>query len=188
MHIKSTNDDSASTRANQESTEIVLNEIKPQKYRSDKNQDFQIRIKVFQARQLDGNNISPRCSIKCSNATKYTKTMKSTNSPFWDEVFFFNFISSEKELFKDNIEFAILDYSGSAFSRNELIGSFVTDIGFIYDEPGHSIIHKWLLLSDPEDNNAGAKGYLNVTVNVLGPGDEVPLVSIKYFYFMSLIL
>lgn len=178
MHIKSSsNDDSSST--NHESTNTVLNEIKPQKYRSDKRQDFQIRIKVFQARQLDGNNISPRCSIKCSNVTKYTKTMKSTNSPFWDEVFFFNFISSEKELFKDVIEFNVLDYSGSAFTRNELVGSFATDIGFIYDEPSHSIIHKWLLLGDPEDNTTGAKGYLNVTVNVLGPGDQVPPVSVQ---------
>ncbi|XP_029819588.1 dysferlin-like, partial [Manacus vitellinus] len=39
----------------------------------------------------------------------------------------------------------------------------------------HAFLRKWLLLSDPEDLSAGAKGYLKVSVLVLGPGDEAPL-------------
>jgi hypothetical protein len=59
---------------------------KEYKQYSTKVQDFQIRIKVFQARQLDGSNIHPMCRVTCSNVFKHTKTMKSTNSPYWDEV------------------------------------------------------------------------------------------------------
>jgi len=42
----------------------------------------------------------------------------------------------------------------------------------VYDEPEHAFIHKWLLLTDPYDATGGAKGYLKISVNVLGPGDE----------------
>ncbi|KAG9461625.1 hypothetical protein GDO78_016217, partial [Eleutherodactylus coqui] len=39
----------------------------------------------------------------------------------------------------------------------------------------HAFLRKWLLLSDPEDFSAGAKGYLKVSLLVLGPGDECPV-------------
>ncbi len=114
------------------------------------------------------------CRIKCASMQKNTKTKNSTNSPFWDEVFFFNFNTSASELFNEFIEFEVFDASGML--KNALIGSFKIDIGFIADEPFHSLRSKWLLLSDSEDYSAGAKGYLKVSVNVLGPGDEVPVI------------
>lgn len=36
-------------------------------------------------------------------------------------------------------------------------------------------MRKWLLLSDPDDAGSGAKGYLKVSVIVLGTGDEPPV-------------
>lgn len=38
-------------------------------------------------------------------------------------------------------------------------------------------MRKWLLLNDPEDANSGAKGYLKVSMFVLGTGDEPPVSS-----------
>lgn len=116
--------------------------------------------------------------IKCADTQKHTKTMKSTNSPFWDEVFFFNFNAAPADLFDQLIEFQV--YNSTGYLRDALIGSFKIDIGFIYDQQFHSLITKWLLLSDAEDSMSGAKGYLKVTINVLGPGDEVP-VSLIFF-------
>ena len=49
------------------------------------------------------------------------------------------------------------------------------DIGMINEEPQHSLVNKWLLLSDPDDIQAGAKGYLKICATVLGPGDDVPV-------------
>uniref|UniRef100_A0A8C0FKA3 Myoferlin n=1 Tax=Bubo bubo TaxID=30461 RepID=A0A8C0FKA3_BUBBB len=40
---------------------------------------------------------------------------------------------------------------------------------------GHAVMRKWLLLSDPEDTNSGAKGYMKVSMIVLGTGDEPPV-------------
>lgn len=162
----------------EESNEITKFTRKDASLRSTKAQDFQIRIKIFQARQLDGNNINPMCRVRCHNVHRYTKTMRSTNSPYWDEVFFFNFNASPADLFEQSIEFQV--YNALQFRSDALIGSFKLDIGYVYDEPKHSLICKWLLLGDTEDCMSGAKGYLKVTINVLGPGDEVPVSVIVY--------
>lgn len=36
-------------------------------------------------------------------------------------------------------------------------------------------MRKWLLLNDPDDSSSGAKGYLKVSLFVVGTGDE-PMV------------
>ena len=38
-----------------------------------------------------------------------------------------------------------------------LIGSFRFDLGLVYKERDHCFIHKWLLLSDPDDPAGEAK-------------------------------
>lgn len=38
-----------------------------------------------------------------------------------------------------------------------LIGSFRFDLGLVYKERDHCFIHKWLLLSDPNDSSGEAK-------------------------------
>ncbi|XP_074642408.1 myoferlin-like [Tubulanus polymorphus] len=139
---------------------------------SSKPQDFQIRVKVLEARQLQGANISPVCRIQCYNQHSQTRVKKSTNSPFFNEVSFFNFFASPAELFDELISFNV--YNSRKLRSDALIGGFKCDIGMVYDEPQHTLMNKWLLLSDPDDTMAGAKGYLKVMVTVMGPGDEAP--------------
>ena len=93
-------------------------------------QDFQIRIKVIEGRQLDGNNIHPLCCIKCSVHTKYTKTMRSTINPYWNEMFFFNFHSTPTELFDEFIEFKV--FNSLKIRQDSLIGCFKIDIGILF--------------------------------------------------------
>lgn len=45
----------------------------------------------------------------------------------------------------------------------------------IYLEPSHALINKWLLLSEPTDQMAGARGYLKICACIIGPGDEAPV-------------
>ncbi|KAL5475170.1 hypothetical protein EMCRGX_G027237 [Ephydatia muelleri] len=56
--------------------------------------------------------------------------------------------------------------------KDAVIGSFKFDVGLAYNEPDHCFIHKWLLLTNPEDSSSSAKGYVKVSINVIGPGDE----------------
>uniref|UniRef100_A0A8C8RXS8 Myoferlin n=1 Tax=Pelusios castaneus TaxID=367368 RepID=A0A8C8RXS8_9SAUR len=97
---------------------------KTRKILSNKPQDFQIRVRIIEGRQLSGNNIKPVVKVHVCGQTHRTR-IKRGNNPYFDEV-------------------------------------------------SHAVMRKWLLLSDPEDTNSGAKGYLKVSMFILGAGDEPP--------------
>uniref|UniRef100_A0A8C3KLL1 Dysferlin n=1 Tax=Calidris pygmaea TaxID=425635 RepID=A0A8C3KLL1_9CHAR len=136
----------------------------PKKPLSNKPQDFQIRVRVIEGRQLPGVNIRPVVKVTAAGQTKRTRIRKG-NSPFFDETFFFNVFESPSELFDAPIFITV------SFSKHQL-RSMGLNLFFSLE---HAFLRKWLLLSDPEDFSAGAKGYLKVSLFVLGPGDEAPL-------------
>ncbi|XP_039234377.1 dysferlin-like, partial [Pipra filicauda] len=144
----------------------------PKKPLANKPQDFQIRVRVIEARQLPGINIRPVVKVTAAGHTKRTRIRKG-NSPFFDETFFFNVFESPSELFDTPVFITVVD--SRSFRPDSVIGEFRMDVETVYSEPKHAFLRKWLLLSDPEDLSAGAKGYLKVSVLVLGPGDEAPL-------------
>uniref|UniRef100_A0ABM5GKW0 Dysferlin isoform X4 n=1 Tax=Pogona vitticeps TaxID=103695 RepID=A0ABM5GKW0_9SAUR len=139
---------------------------------SNKPQDFQIRVRVIQGRQLPGVNIRPVVKVTAVGQTKRTRIRKG-NGPFFDETFFFNVYESPMELFDQPLFITVVD--SRSLRTDSVIGEFRVDIGAIYSESKHCFLRKWLLLSDPEDFSAGARGYLKVSLHVLGPGDEVPM-------------
>ncbi|KAL8206464.1 UNVERIFIED_CONTAM: hypothetical protein K2H54_004430, partial [Gekko kuhli] len=122
---------------------------------SNKPQDFQIRVRVIEGRQLPGVNIKPVVKVTAAGQTKRTRIRKG-NGPLFDETFFFNVFESPMELFDEPIFLTVFD--SRSLRTDSVIGEF-----------------RWLLLSDPEDFSAGAKGYLKVSLHVLGPGDEAPM-------------
>ncbi|XP_013388295.1 dysferlin-like isoform X2 [Lingula anatina] len=139
---------------------------------SNKPQDFQVRIRVTEARQLQGSNIHPVAQVSVYNQLKQTHVKKSTNSPYWNEVFFCNFHASPAELFDELVEFKV--FNSRKLRSDALLGSFKFDIGMVYESPKHAMLNKWLLLTDPEDPMGGSKGYLKMSIVVLGPGDSAP--------------
>ncbi|NXG25421.1 DYSF protein, partial [Grallaria varia] len=132
----------------------------------------QIRVRVIEARQLPGTNLCPVVRVRAAGHTRRTRIRKG-NSPIFDETFFFNVFESPSELFDTPIFIAVVD--SRSFRTDSVIGEFRMDVETVYSEPKHAFLRKWLLLSDPEDFSAGAKGYLKVSVCVLGPGDEAPV-------------
>uniref|UniRef100_A0A8C3KLG6 Dysferlin n=1 Tax=Calidris pygmaea TaxID=425635 RepID=A0A8C3KLG6_9CHAR len=140
----------------------------PKKPLSNKPQDFQIRVRVIEGRQLPGVNIRPVVKVTAAGQTKRTRIRKG-NSPFFDETFFFNVFESPSELFDAPIFITV------SFSKHQL-RAIDQSMGLnLFFSLEHAFLRKWLLLSDPEDFSAGAKGYLKVSLFVLGPGDEAPL-------------
>ncbi|XP_020486571.2 myoferlin [Labrus bergylta] len=138
---------------------------------TNKPQDFQIRIRVIEARQLPGNNIKPVVKVNVCGQTHRTRIRRG-NNPFFDEMFFYNVNLLPSELFDESISLRV--YDSFSLRSDSLVGGFKLDVGFIYDEPGHAIMRKWLLLSDTDDSNSGARGYLKVSIIVVGTGDEPP--------------
>ncbi|XP_071827020.1 myoferlin-like isoform X6 [Apostichopus japonicus] len=140
---------------------------------SKKPQDFQVRIKIWQARQLGGGNVHPVCKVTVSNQTKMTRVKKSTNSPYWDEVFFFNFNASPAELFDEVVNLEV--FNSKKLRSDALIGNFQLDVGTIYEEDDHCFLNKWLLLTNADDAQAGPKGYLQASMSVLTTGEDAPV-------------
>uniref|UniRef100_H2ZAE5 C2 domain-containing protein n=1 Tax=Ciona savignyi TaxID=51511 RepID=H2ZAE5_CIOSA len=138
-------------------------------------EDFQIRLKVICARQLTGSNIKPVVKVKAGkNQAKITRIRKGS-APIWNELLMFNFNESLKELYDYVFEFAL--NNSRKLRSDALIGSFKLDVGTIYDQPGHAFVRKWLLLTDPDDASNSPKGYLKITVCVLGAGDQPPVTG-----------
>ncbi|XP_054428841.1 myoferlin isoform X1 [Pteronotus mesoamericanus] len=138
---------------------------------SNKPQDFQIRVRVIEGRQLSGNNIKPVVKVHICGQTHRTR-IKRGNNPFFDELFFYNVHMTPSELMDEIISIRV--YNSHSLRADCLMGEFKIDVGFVYDEPGHAVMRKWLLLNDPEDTSSGAKGYMKVSMFVLGTGDEPP--------------
>uniref|UniRef100_A0A663M8X4 Myoferlin n=1 Tax=Athene cunicularia TaxID=194338 RepID=A0A663M8X4_ATHCN len=133
---------------------------------SNKPQDFQIRVRVIEGRQLLGNNIKPVVKVHICGQTHRTR-IKRGNNPYFDEIFFYNVHMTPLELFDETVSIRVR--KNGACSK------------------GHAVMRKWLLLSDPEDTNSGAKGYMKVSMFVLGTGDEPPVIlylnKIFLFFF-----
>ncbi|XP_015799663.3 myoferlin [Nothobranchius furzeri] len=136
-----------------------------------KPQDFQIRVRVIECRQLPGNNIKPVVKVSTCGQTNRTRIRRG-NNPYFDEIFFYNVNMLPSELFDESISLRVFD--SYSLRADSLIGEFKLDVGYIYDESGHAILRKWLLLSDLDGSSSGGKGYLKVSIIIVGTGDEPP--------------
>ncbi|XP_016421552.1 dysferlin isoform X5 [Sinocyclocheilus rhinocerous] len=139
---------------------------------SDKPQDLQVRLRIIEGRQLPGVNIKPVVKVTVGGQTKRTR-IKKGNNPFFDETFFLNFYEKPSDLFDEPIFLTVFD--SKSLRKDSVIGEFKLDVGMVYSEHRHAILRKWLLLADPDDLSAGARGYLKVSMFVLAAGDEPPM-------------
>ncbi|XP_065152682.1 myoferlin [Paramisgurnus dabryanus] len=151
---------------------VIRTTRKKQRALPNKPQDFQIRVRIIEGRQLPGNNIKPVVKVTVCGQTHRTR-LKRGNNPFFDEIFFYNVNMLPSELFDDSLMIRV--YNAYSLRADSLMGEFKLDVGYIYDEPGHAIIRKWLLLSDSDDSSSGARGYLKVSMFIIGTGDEPPV-------------
>uniref|UniRef100_A0A8C3KNL0 Myoferlin n=1 Tax=Calidris pygmaea TaxID=425635 RepID=A0A8C3KNL0_9CHAR len=122
---------------------------------------FQIRVRVIEGRQLPGNNIKPVVKVHVCGQTHRTR-IKRGNNPYFDERCLPVSLSCAGTLlFHACLSLQV--YDSHSLRADCLMGEF---------KVGHAVMRKWLLLSDPEDTNSGAKGYMKVSMFVLGTGDE----------------
>uniref|UniRef100_A0AAQ6IE66 C2 domain-containing protein n=1 Tax=Anabas testudineus TaxID=64144 RepID=A0AAQ6IE66_ANATE len=125
---------------------------------ANKPQDFQIRVRVLEGRQLPGNNIKPVVKVNVCGHTQRTRIRRG-NNPVFDEMFFYN------------INIFVCEHYYMWRYLNVLK---------IITRPGHAIMRKWLLLSDPDDSSSVARGYLKVSIIIMGTGDEPPVSMPSY--------
>ncbi|XP_044865030.1 otoferlin-like [Mauremys mutica] len=134
--------------------------------------DYQVSITVIEARQLVGLNMDPVVCVEVGEEKKYTSMKESTNCPYYNEYFVFDFHVPPDVMFDKIIKLSVI-HSKNLLRSGTLVGSFKMDVGTVYTQPEHQFYHKWAILSDPEDITAGVKGYLKCDVAVVGKGDNI---------------
>ncbi|XP_074640585.1 otoferlin-like isoform X2 [Tubulanus polymorphus] len=137
-----------------------------------KAQDFQVCITIIEARQLAGLNMDPVVCVQVGEVKKYTSVKESTNCPYYNEYFVFDFHMAPAMLFDKIITITVLQ-SRNFIRSNKPLGSFKFDVGTVYSASDHQFYHKWAMLTDPEDINGGPKGYVKCDIAVIGKGDSV---------------
>ncbi|XP_031569345.1 otoferlin-like [Actinia tenebrosa] len=148
--------------------------VRADKKMSIREQDYQIQVRIHEARQLAGTQIDPVCTVTIGNQKKSTAIKEQTNCPFYDEFFVFDFKMPATVLFDKIINFQF--FTGrNLVTQGALIGAFKLDVGTVYAQPDHRFCRRWAVLTDPDEtlgaSGAGIKGYSRVDITVLGKGD-----------------
>ncbi|XP_078145831.1 otoferlin [Centroberyx gerrardi] len=134
--------------------------------------DYQISITVIEARQLVGLNMDPVVCVEIGDDKKYTSMKESTNCPYYNEYFVFDFHVPPDVMFDKIIKLSVI-HSKNLLRSGTLVGTFKLDVGTVYSQPEHQFYHKWAMLSDPDDITAGCKGYIKCDIAVVGKGDNI---------------
>uniref|UniRef100_A0AAQ5YL26 C2 domain-containing protein n=1 Tax=Amphiprion ocellaris TaxID=80972 RepID=A0AAQ5YL26_AMPOC len=131
-----------------------------------------ISVTVIEARQLVGLNMDPMVCVEIGEDKKYTSMKESTNCPYYNEYFVFDFHVPPDVMFDKILKISVI-HSKNLLRSGTLVGTFKLDVGTIYSQPEHQFYHKWALLSDPDDITAGCKGYVKCDVAVVAKGDTI---------------
>ncbi|XP_069175829.1 otoferlin isoform X3 [Procambarus clarkii] len=170
-----------STLSDNESTCSVSTHVRAKRHKSEtvnstpvelKAQDFQVCITIIEARQLAGLNMDPVVCVQVGDQKKYTSVKESTNCPYYNEYFVFDFHMAPAMLFDKIITLTVLQ-SRNILRSNKVLGSFKLDVATVWSQSEHQFYHKWALLTDPDDITGGPKGYLKCDICVVGKGDAI---------------
>uniref|UniRef100_A0A4W6EW04 Otoferlin n=1 Tax=Lates calcarifer TaxID=8187 RepID=A0A4W6EW04_LATCA len=134
--------------------------------------DYQVSVTVIEARQLVGLNMDPMVCVEIGEDKKYTSMKESTNCPYYNEYFVFDFHVPPDVMFDKILKLSVI-HSKNLLRSGTLVGTFKLDVGTIYSQPEHQFYHKWALLSDPDDITAGCKGYVKCDIAVVAKGDTI---------------
>uniref|UniRef100_A0A668ACY1 Otoferlin n=1 Tax=Myripristis murdjan TaxID=586833 RepID=A0A668ACY1_9TELE len=134
--------------------------------------NFQVSVTVVEARQLVGLNMDPVVCVEIGEDKKYTSMKESTNCPYYNEYFVFDFHVPPDVMFDKILRLSVI-HSKNLLRSGTMVGTFKMDVGTVYAQPEHQFYHKWAVLSDPDDITAGCKGYVKCDIAVVAKGDNI---------------
>ncbi|KAL1466262.1 hypothetical protein MTO96_026796 [Rhipicephalus appendiculatus] len=137
-----------------------------------KAQDFQVCVTIIEGRHLAGLNMDPVICVQVGDQKKYTSVKESTNCPYYNEYFVFDFHMAPSMLFDKIVTLTAL-HNRNIIRSGKVIGTFKLDVGTVFNQPEHQFYHKWAVLTDPDDMTAGPKGYIKCDISVVGKGDTI---------------
>jgi hypothetical protein len=104
--------------------------------------------------------------------TKETSYKSGQLSPIFNEVLFFEFQNkSIDDLETGMLKIAVMDHE--TLGSNNIIGQFTIDVSYIYKmNADHELYKRWIAIRDLTDESAEIKGFVKLSISVLGPGDK----------------
>lgn len=135
-----------------------------------------IHIMVEEAKNLlvePGETVDPMVEVTCLGERKYTTAQTGIDNvglAVWNEHLFFEPKNMEKEKIEEGkIEIKLMD---KGFFKDAIIGFYEFDLSYIYLMKDHAMLHKWVVMSNPESENFGeATGYVKLSITVAAEGD-----------------
>jgi hypothetical protein len=121
-----------------------------------------------------GDTVDPMVEINCLGNRKYTTAqtgIDNTGVATWNEHIFFEPKNMQAEAMESGkIEIKLLD---KGFFKDAVIGFYEFDLSYIYLMKDHALMHKWIVMSNPESENFGeVTGYLKLSITICGEGDS----------------
>ena len=124
----------------------------------------------------------PQVTIDVMGKRKTSKIARRNLSPYYDEVFYFNFPGLKKEEVMEgkillkvedcDLNISIPNFKDFALSHS-LIGSYSVDMINVYKRKNHEMYRQWaVLFNSLEAEETGEQGRIKFSIVVLGPGDS----------------
>jgi len=144
--------------------------------------DYMIHVLVEQAKSLlvePGETVDPIVEINCLGTKKYTSAQKgidNTGVAMWNEHVFFEPKNKEAaDMESGKLEIKLLD---KGFLKDVIIGYYEFDLSYIYLSNDHALMHKWIVMSNPDSDNFGeVTGYLKLSITISGESDPQVQIS-----------
>ena len=117
--------------------------------------DYMIHIKVEEARNFVDEDadtvVNPIVEMKLMSQSKFTTAqddINNTATAIWNEHLFYEFKNKEvEELEKAQLEIKVMDKN---YWKDVLLGYYSFDLAFLYKQENHSMMHKWIVMTNPE--------------------------------------
>uniref|UniRef100_A0AAF5PT90 C2 domain-containing protein n=1 Tax=Wuchereria bancrofti TaxID=6293 RepID=A0AAF5PT90_WUCBA len=165
-----------------------ITEMEDEKEDLDMLQSFIVRLYIFEARELYGNNLNPLLRVILDGRCRSSLSQHNTNSPRWNECLSFTVQKSLQDMMQICLEFRV--YNARQFASDALIGGFQCELGYIYKSERHLLQEKWLVLrADYQEIEATGetdqiassdiRGFLKVSMNVRRSLDPTPAPSLR---------
>jgi hypothetical protein len=96
-----------------------------------------------------------------------------TFDPYFNTNFVFEFsIDSGDQLSMGSVNICIYDHD--KWSADDFLGSYFSDLSYIWRQKDHEIFRNWVALTDPTGELSGVRGNLKVSVSIVPPGGVLP--------------
>ncbi|XP_073975389.1 otoferlin-like isoform X3 [Rhodnius prolixus] len=112
-----------------------------------------------------------RVSVQLGQEKRYTKVKDSSERPYYNEYFVFDFHGTLFELL-ELLLIITLFQPKHGLKKKKILGSARFDLATIWIQPDHHIFQKWIVLTDPDDPTGKIKGYLKCDIGIIAPEES----------------